>query len=119
MQPQSILLTGATGFVGGAIALDLLARTGAQLLCLTRDTDTQAASRRLRGHLGHAADLYGRPGLRPVIERRCQAIPGDLTAAADLLGLPVPHADLVIHCAASLKFADTDSDEIQRVNVKG
>ena len=46
---RTVLLTGATGFVGGQLAYELLARTDVRVVCLTRATgDTQARHRVVR-----------------------------------------------------------------------
>ncbi len=48
--PQTVLLTGANGYLGRFLALEWLERlneTGGRLLCLVRGTDSQAAYRRL------------------------------------------------------------------------
>ncbi len=61
--PASLLLTGATGFVGAFLLAELLATTPARVVCLVRAPDAAAALARLRRHLtglGLAADLDGR-----------------------------------------------------------
>ncbi len=116
---RSHLLTGATGFVGGALALELLRRTDAELHCLVRP---RAAYHDIQGRLEQslivAARLYGQADLIPEIRHRCQALPGDILE---------PHAgmshirrvDEVWHIAASLKFDAKHRDEIWSHNVDG
>lgn len=53
--PQRILLTGATGFVGGFLLSELLDQTAATVYCLVRAADEAAARQRLHSHL----DSYG------------------------------------------------------------
>ncbi|MBV8062118.1 MAG: thioester reductase domain-containing protein [Nevskia sp.] len=75
---MAILLTGATGFLGSHLLAELLARTGAGILCLVRAGDRAAGLARLR-------EAACRHGLPPADEARLEAVPGDL--AAPLLGM--------------------------------
>ncbi|NYI04014.1 type I polyketide synthase [Allostreptomyces psammosilenae] len=49
--PESVLLTGSTGFVGAFLLADLLERTGGDVHCLVRAEDEAHARRRLLGNL--------------------------------------------------------------------
>lgn len=93
----TVLLTGATGYLGGYVARDLLLR-GATVLCPVRGEEP---ARRLRTRLGA---LGVAPGAAAA------ALPADLTQPA--LGLPPPdyqrvcdETDAIIHCAASVNLA--------------
>ncbi len=50
-QPQQVLLTGASGFLGAFLLHELLQQTSAQVHCLVRATDNQSAQQRLQQHL--------------------------------------------------------------------
>lgn len=114
------LVTGATGFVGGAVVLELLARTDAEVLCLTRPRGTRAPADRLRAALMHAARSYGRPDLRAEIMARCRAIPGDVTEPqGGLDAIAAGSVDQVWHAAGSLLFQEHRAQEISRHNVTG
>lgn len=102
--PRTILLTGATGFLGRVALLELLER-GAVVHCLVRAADAAAAAARLRTTLS------------PMLAARIDAAPGRLVVhAGDVarpnLGLPdAAHAQLadeieaVMHSAALVNHA--------------
>jgi nucleoside-diphosphate-sugar epimerase len=114
------LVTGATGFVGAAVALELLTRTDAEVVCLVRGADDGAATTRLHDALGHAAAAYGRDDLYDAIGTRTRAIAGDMTAPGCGVNLSaLPAIDQVWHSAASLKFEDRHAAEIHTMNVVG
>jgi nucleoside-diphosphate-sugar epimerase len=111
------LVTGATGFVGGALVLELLARTDAHILCLTRPRPGREPADRLRASLIGAAKAYGVPELGTEIRDRCQALAGDLTEPqCGLASLPGA-VDQVWHAAGSLSFSDDRADRIYLHNV--
>ncbi len=113
-------ITGATGFVGSALVLELLARTESTLICLVRAEDSFAAYERLQSALHEAALLYGCDALIPEIFSRCIAIPGnllDLDFASELAHFGQLR-DLW-HCAASLEFEEERAGEIFRNNFEG
>ena len=62
------LVTGATGFVGGALVLELLARTDSQVACLVREDPASSPHERLETSLTHAARIYGRADLEHEIK---------------------------------------------------
>jgi long-chain acyl-CoA synthetase len=104
---MTVLLTGATGFIGMEVLARLLER-GEQVAAVVRARDSAGARDRLDGVL---ATLYRDPApyrdrVRPVL--------GDV-AVADV---DAPPADVVIHCAASIAFT-LPVDEARAVNVEG
>jgi nucleoside-diphosphate-sugar epimerase len=114
-------ITGATGFVGGAIALELLDQTDANLHALVRADDRVAAEERLRAALRAAAGLYDRADLLPAIDARCHAIAGDITRPLDdgrLASLAGRVAE-VWHVAGSRACDDAASAEAELYNVEG
>ncbi|MEU1118912.1 MULTISPECIES: SDR family oxidoreductase [unclassified Streptomyces] len=123
--PAVHVITGATGFVGGAFALELLQETPDHLVCLVRGDDDAAATRRLHDALGHAAEMYDVPGLLPAILERTRAVAGDITddalpACADRFRAADGTAPGTFwHVAASLKYEDRHADEINLMNVTG
>lgn len=89
---RSLLLTGATGFLGSRLLAELLRQTDWQIICLVRAADSISGWFRLIEAL--------RPwGLIPPADR-LQVIPGDLCDPQLKLNLyPV---DAVLHCAAQV-----------------
>jgi len=96
-QPSRILLTGATGVVGGLVA-PALAGVGASLRALTHRT---APSPALRASIPEA-----------------EFVPGDLERPESLRAA-VAGCDVVVHAAARAGFVTLDRDRQRRVNVGG
>ncbi|QRP50659.1 thioester reductase domain-containing protein [Amycolatopsis sp. FDAARGOS 1241] len=89
-EPKTVLLTGATGFLGRFVALDWLERfaeRGGKLICLVRATDDTEARRRVEKVYDTGdTDLVRR--FRYVAEDHLEVLAGDLQEAR--LGLPEP-----------------------------
>ncbi|MFF4445726.1 amino acid adenylation domain-containing protein, partial [Streptomyces sp. NPDC001502] len=91
---DTVLLTGATGYVGSHVLAALLDRTTGPVLCLVRAADTGAARRRLSAALR-------RHGLRPdASDPRIVPVPGDLTRPG--LGLDGAHREHVLRATTVL-----------------
>ncbi|PKT73255.1 polyketide synthase [Streptomyces populi] len=73
LPPRRILLTGATGFLGGHLLLDLLRHSDAHVHCLVRAADEEAATARL----GEALKSHRLPWSSEV-RRRVTVLPGDI-----------------------------------------
>lgn len=71
--PRTVLLTGATGFLGGHMLLDLLRHSDAHVYCLVRATDEEEGQRRL----GAALRSFALPWSGE-IRRRLTVLPGDI-----------------------------------------
>ncbi|MDT0346928.1 type I polyketide synthase [Streptomyces litchfieldiae] len=104
--PEEVLLTGATGFVGAHLLHELLRSTRAQVHCLVRCVDEAEGMTRLRRNL--EAYLPWQEG----DESRISVIPGDLAkpllgmseAAFDTLAYRV---DAIYHNGATVNFVHT------------
>ncbi|WP_149538488.1 hopanoid-associated sugar epimerase [Siccirubricoccus phaeus] len=93
--PETVMLTGATGFLGSAIALAL----------------------RAEGHAVRALVREGTP--RDVLQGAAvEYVPGDLTDAASIAAA-LRGADTVIHCAADYRIFVPDPRRMWAVNVAG
>lgn len=101
-EPRTVLLTGASGFLGAFLLDELLRGTAAQVVCLVRAADADAARRRIAANL----ESYGLPGGD---DPRIVPIAGDLAEPAFGLGEPrfrelARTVDGVFHCAAMVKW---------------
>jgi nucleoside-diphosphate-sugar epimerase len=120
MSAPTVVITGATGFVGSAVVLEMLGTTDYRLLCLVRPSIRETARTRLRETLRAAAVAYGREDLIPAVEARCEAVAGDL--ASDACGVEprvLKSCQAFVHCAASLRYEERHRSEIMATNVAG
>lgn len=115
--PRTVLLTGATGFVGAGIAREILAGTDLRLVCLTRAGDDERATRRV-------VDVLSERGWwAPAYRARIAGIAADLSLPSlalpartwDMLG---ETCDLVLHAGALVNFL-YDYRAHRRTNVLG
>ncbi|GLZ38039.1 amino acid adenylation domain-containing protein [Actinokineospora sp. NBRC 105648] len=115
--PAAILLTGATGFLGGYLLADALEHTTARVYCLARaDSAADALARIERGLRGYG--LW-----TPSAAERIVPVPGDL--GAPRLGLDEDRfdelsrsVDLIVHCGGTVHFAQSYA-ELKAANVSG
>ncbi|MBF2048136.1 MAG: thioester reductase domain-containing protein [Elainella sp. C42_A2020_010] len=101
--PDTIFLTGGTGFLGAFIIAELMQRTQAVIHCLVRAKDPAEGQRRLQKNL----ESYGI--WKPEFSGRIVPVLGDL--ASPRFGLSEAQfeqlaydIDVIYHCAASLNF---------------
>ncbi len=114
---RGVLLTGATGFLGGEILARLLQGGDCQVFALVRARDQGQAEARLR------ETIISLLGTIDPWSRRAVAIPADLRSAG--LGLSESHREWlaertteIIHCAASVSF-ELGLKESRRINLDG
>lgn len=104
LPPRRILLTGATGFLGSHLLLDLLRHSDAHVYCLVRAADEETATARL----GQALKTHRLPWSSE-IRRRVTALPGDirrprLGLSDDLWHRLAHELDSVVGVAAAVDF---------------
>jgi thioester reductase-like protein len=114
---ETVLLTGATGFLGMELLARLIEHGDTEVICLIRAPSKSAAAERLATVFGR---LYEQP---PESVERVSAVAGDV--AADDLGLDsrerealISKVTSVVHCAASISF-DLSLEEARQVNTGG
>ncbi|WP_435222475.1 thioester reductase domain-containing protein [Streptomyces sp. Tue6028] len=118
LPPRRVLLTGATGFLGGHMLLDLLRHTDAHVHCLVRAADEEAATARL----GEQLRSYRLPWSSEV-RRRVTVLPGDIRSPrlglSDELWDTLTHElDSVVGVAAAVDFL-RGYQSLRRSNVLG
>jgi thioester reductase-like protein len=101
--PDTIFLTGGTGFLGGFIIAELMQRTKAVIYCLVRAKDEAEGKRRLQKNL----ESYGI--WQPEFADRIVPVLGELSCPqfglSDEQYQKLAHEiDAIYHCAASLNF---------------
>jgi thioester reductase-like protein len=117
---NNIFLTGATGVLGGRLLVELLSSTTADIYCLTRDCDYDAAKERIK----KIFQVYDPDRQhRGQFESRVIPVPGDI--AKPYLGLKpdlykelAQKIDLVIHSAANVRLFSS-YQYLKPVNVAG
>jgi thioester reductase-like protein len=114
MSDKTILITGATGFLGSHLAARLL-ENGCRVTALARASNNGSAKRRIE-------DVLREVGVSQF--DNLEVHEGDISLPN--LGLNecarrqiVSATDEVWHCAASLSFQEQDREEIYRMNVDG
>jgi thioester reductase-like protein len=115
--PRSILVTGATGFLGAFVLAELLEHSVARIHCLVRAADETTAMRRLADTL----DRYELAALD--LADRVTCVPGDL--AQPRLGLGddgfatlARSIDTIVHSGASVNFV-YPYEAVKPANVAG
>ena len=115
---DTVVLTGATGFLGMEVLARLLEQTDCEVIALVRAGDGDEAAARIDTVLGQ---LYDDPpaGAR----ERIRGVPGDVATkdfglSADDRSEIVASARSVIHCAASIQF-ELPLEEAREINTEG
>jgi len=115
--PRTLLLTGATGFLGAFLLDELLRITGATVYCLVRAATEDDGRKRVRKNLA-AYDLW-----RPEYEQRLAVLLGDLSEPR--LGLAQPvweelarSVDVIYHNGSTVNFA-APYERLEKSNVGG
>jgi nucleoside-diphosphate-sugar epimerase len=114
------MVTGATGFVGSNLVLELLSQSDAEVYALVRPGG-EAVRPRLESTLQHAARAagYGSALDRAILER-CHALEGDVQSEnCGTSAENIPHPDQFWHGAGSLRYEARYAAEIYRTNVEG
>jgi nucleoside-diphosphate-sugar epimerase len=112
MSGEIVLLTGATGFIGGATLARLLeTRPDCRVLVLARERGSDAASDRVR----HSLARFVGPDRAGQLLGRCEVFDGDLTNPASIGAGRFDDATHVLHLASQKKLAAADLDAVSHV----
>lgn len=116
-RPESVLITGATGFLGAYLVRELLDITDAEILCLVRADSEADGLRRVRANL----ETYGL--WRDDDAPRLVPVPGDLSSP--LLGLDTERFDalaqraqVIFHNGGQVNFL-APYEHLEAANVDG
>lgn len=119
LEPEHILLTGASGFLGVFLLHSLLTKTKAKIYCIVRRGEFQTAAKRL----STVINQFKLNDLISLNDRRIAIIPGDLSLAH--FGLSEEHyqmlqkkIDSIIHCGAQVNTMASYS-ALRESNVTG
>jgi amino acid adenylation domain-containing protein/thioester reductase-like protein len=115
--PRSVLVTGATGFLGAYLVRELLDLTGAEILCLVRAGSDAEGLARVRANL----DGYGL--LRPGDAARLVPVRGDLALPrlgldAEAFAALAARADAIFHNGGQVNFI-APYEHLEAANVAG
>jgi nucleoside-diphosphate-sugar epimerase len=118
---KTILLTGASGFLGKAVLATLMraAPEAAEVRLLLRAGDDEGAHERLV-HDVLGSDAFAGPVTAGLDPARLRALPGDLGGRAAIAprGGDWAGVDVVVHCAATVSFEEP-LDEAVGLNSRG
>ena len=111
---KSVLLTGATGFLGIHIFRELLKQEGVNIIALIRGGKGMTPQDRLSTLLAYYfGDIFVEE-----IEKRVRFVESDVTAPDLKEKLKGESFDLIVNCAAVVKHFSND-DSIEKVNLGG
>jgi nucleoside-diphosphate-sugar epimerase len=112
MQASTVLLTGATGYIGGCTLAKLLeTRPDCRVLVLARDRGSESAGERIRRSVHRFMDSERADAAL----RRCEVITADLSNPSSLQNDRLDAATHVIHLASVKKLAASRLDEVTHV----
>jgi thioester reductase-like protein len=117
MEPDQILLTGATGFLGAFLVDELIRKTAARVHCLVRAPSEEAAKLRLEeclGKLGLPAETVG-DRVVPVVGDLGKPLLGLGAKAFEALASDI---DAIVHCGARVAFMQGYA-KLEAANVLG
>ena len=112
--PDSIILTGPTGFLGIHVLKAFLEKTDGSVTCLMRRGRYETVEKRLKEMLMY----YFGETMTELFGNRIFCVEGDITEPESLAALDGSDAGMVINCAACVKHFVKD-DTLDRVNYHG
>jgi thioester reductase-like protein len=115
----NVLLTGATGFVGVHLLLEILQQTDSEIYCIVRSNGGDANSRLSSLIIETIRNAHYPNALVAQVVRRVHVVQGDLTQDLSEVASQLPSISVFWHCAASLNYEDSYAKQISAINVDG
>lgn len=113
---MNILLTGATGLVGGELLVTLAKRTEVnKIYCLLRSANEEAAMERLEKVFDLHDDAFDESRIIPVLGNLFD----DNLAESLQANTELNDIDVVIHSAANTSFSRFNDDAVEKANIGG
>src|SRR4051812_4694470 len=112
----NVFLTGATGFLGGELLMELSKVSSIEkIVCLVRAENDAEAGKRLERAFALHGDYYDRNKVLPLAANLL-----DSRLSYELLGNPILHdINVVIHAAANTSFLPQKRTAVEATNVFG
>lgn len=110
----NVMLTGATGFLGIHVLMELIKHTDYAVYCLVRRSEASSAEQRLKCMLVY----YFSDSMDDLFGTRIFLVEGDITDNETISRLYKYDFKTVINCAACVKHF-TNDDTLERINVRG
>ncbi|MBE1556834.1 non-ribosomal peptide synthetase [Sporosarcina limicola] len=119
IEPNAVLLTGGTGFLGAHVLYELLEQTSAHVYCLVRPSTKLSLLERINNKM----EYYFGETVRDRIKDRVTVINADLGKtelgiSMEHMRLIKEHVDMIIHCAADVRHYG-DEKHFDKINVGG
>ena len=113
-EPKNILLTGATGFLGGYLAARLIKESEDNIFCLVRTRKRKNTAERLWSRIEEIITVDPKERSRVYIVEGDTSLPN-----LGVSGSNISRIDEVWHCAAVLDFEHHKQDETIQANKQG
>src|SRR5262245_59398217 len=113
---RNVFLTGATGFLGGELAVALSKASSIEkIFCLIRADSSEQAAKRLRAVFAVHRDAFD--------PNKIIAVPGDLTderlPTVLMQHRGIEDVDVVVHAAANTSFLQQKESIVEQTNLWG
>lgn len=117
-EPQGVLLTGATGYLGAHVLFELFQESEAHLYCLVRPSQEMSAWERLE----EAVHFYFGEEVASAIVQRVTVLEGDLGKGGlgltdEAVALIEEEVDAIVHCGADVRHFG-EASHFENVNVR-
>lgn len=113
---KKIFLTGATGFLGGELLVELSKKTDIErIYCLVRGNSVEEATTRIEHVFGLHGDFFDRTKVVPVLGNMMDDFLGEKLCENQELA----DVDIIIHSAANTSFSRMYDKIVKKVNIGG